>query len=77
VLECFAKVLSREEIAALLGITRATLRTHVQNILRKLDLHSISQAASLAGRDDHGQPSAIGFGDSSDLPPPVTAPTHT
>jgi DNA-binding NarL/FixJ family response regulator len=48
VLECFAKGLAREDIAVLLGISRATLRTHVQNILRKLDLHSISQAATLA-----------------------------
>jgi DNA-binding NarL/FixJ family response regulator len=47
VLACFAQGLSRPEIAATLGISSATLRTHVQNILRKLDLHSIRQAAAL------------------------------
>jgi DNA-binding NarL/FixJ family response regulator len=47
VLECFARGLPRTEISRLLGISRATLRTHVQNILRKLELHSIEQAASL------------------------------
>jgi DNA-binding NarL/FixJ family response regulator len=77
VLECFAKGLSREEIASLLGISRATLRTHVQNILRKLDLHSISQAASLAVRDDPGQRSALGFGGSSEVPRRAIAPTLT
>ena len=50
VLDCFARGLSRPDIAALLGISRATLRTHVQNILRKLGLHSIDQAAAQAVR---------------------------
>jgi DNA-binding NarL/FixJ family response regulator len=77
VLECFAKGLSREEIASLLGISRATLRTHVQNILRKLGLHSISQAASLAVRDDPGNQSAMGFAGSPELPRGPTAPTLT
>jgi DNA-binding NarL/FixJ family response regulator len=77
VLECFAKGLSREEIASLLGISRATLRTHVQNILRKLGLHSISQAASLAVRDEPGQRSTMGFGGSSEVPRRASAPTLT
>jgi DNA-binding NarL/FixJ family response regulator len=51
VLECFAQGLSRPDIAALLGITIATLRTHVQNILGKLELHSIDQAAALLAGD--------------------------
>jgi DNA-binding NarL/FixJ family response regulator len=50
VLECFAQGLSRTDIAALLGISRATLRTHVQNILRKLGLHSMDVAAAQAFR---------------------------
>jgi DNA-binding NarL/FixJ family response regulator len=50
VLECFAQGLSRPDIAAMLGISTATLRTHVQNILRKLGLHSIDRAASLVVR---------------------------
>jgi len=52
VLECFAQGLSRPDIAALLGISVATLRTHVQNILRKLELHSIAQAASMTVLDE-------------------------
>ncbi|TMF41173.1 MAG: response regulator transcription factor [Chloroflexi bacterium] len=54
VLECFARGLPRTEISALLGISRATLRTHVQNILRKLELHSIEQAASLLRTEESG-----------------------
>jgi len=52
VLECFERGLSRSDIEARLGISRATLRTHVQNILRKLGLHSIYQAAALAVRQE-------------------------
>jgi DNA-binding NarL/FixJ family response regulator len=77
VLECFAKGLSRGEIAALLHISRATLRTHVQNILRKLDLHSINQAASLASGDPAGPGSAAGLDESRDLPAAVGTQTHT
>jgi DNA-binding NarL/FixJ family response regulator len=58
VLECFARGLSREEISTVLGIGRATLRTHVQNILRKLDLHSMNQAAALLPRE--GEPGGDG-----------------
>jgi DNA-binding NarL/FixJ family response regulator len=47
VLECFAQGLSRSDIEDMLGISRATLRTHVQNILGKLQLHSIYQATAL------------------------------
>lgn len=50
VLDCFAQGLSRPNIAATLGISSATLRTHVQNILRKLGVHSIERAASLVER---------------------------
>jgi len=52
VLECFAQGLSRPDIVALLGISPATLRTHVQNILAKLELHSIDHAAALVVRED-------------------------
>jgi DNA-binding NarL/FixJ family response regulator len=48
VLECFARGQSRPDIAAMLGISPATLRTHVQNILRKVDVHSIRQAIEVA-----------------------------
>ncbi len=57
VLACFAQGLSRDDIAARLAISPATVRTHVQNILGKLDLHSIDHAAALVtrptGLDDH------------------------
>jgi DNA-binding NarL/FixJ family response regulator len=77
VLECFGKGLSRGEIATLLHISRATLRTHVQNILRKLDLHSINQAALLAAGGATDLASATGLDESRDLPPPVGAQTRT
>jgi DNA-binding NarL/FixJ family response regulator len=51
VLVCFARGLSRPEIAAMLAIELPTLRTHVQNILRKLEVHSIQQAAALARQE--------------------------
>jgi DNA-binding NarL/FixJ family response regulator len=51
VLVCFARGLSRPEIAATLAIALPTLRTHVQNILRKLDVHSIHQATEVALRE--------------------------
>lgn len=54
ILECFANGMSRAEIAEELLISRATVRTHVQNILRKLDLHSINHAVSFSVRDDPG-----------------------
>jgi len=57
VLDCFAQGLSRPEITAMLGISQATLRTHVQNILGKLQVHSIQKAAALA-RASQPQPSA-------------------
>lgn len=77
VLECFARGLPRGEIADLLGISRATLRTHVQNILRKLDVHSINDAISVAVRGEAAHPSAIGVTDSSEMPPPIVAPRNT
>jgi DNA-binding NarL/FixJ family response regulator len=67
VLELFAQGQSRSDIAALLEISRATLRTHVQNILHKLDLHSIDHAARLAAPGDSDQAPSPGM----DGPPVV------
>jgi two-component system, NarL family, nitrate/nitrite response regulator NarL len=39
--------LSTEQIADQLGVHRSTARTHVQNLLTKLGLHSRLQAAAL------------------------------
>lgn len=40
--------LSNEEIASVLFVSRATVRTHVQNILRKLQVHSRLEAIAVA-----------------------------
>ena len=46
------------QIATFLGISRATLRTHVQNILTKLGVHSKTEALAFAIR--HGKVSTRG-----------------
>jgi DNA-binding NarL/FixJ family response regulator len=45
-----------EQIAAFLGITVPTLRTHVQNVLTKLGVHSKTEALAFAIR--HGKVTA-------------------
>jgi two-component system response regulator DesR len=42
--------LQNKEIAQKLGISPATVRNHVQNILQKLEVHSKLEAVSLAFR---------------------------
>ena len=53
-----AKGKSVEEIAATLGVSPYTLRTHVQNILTKLGVHSKLEALAFAIR--HGKVAAQG-----------------
>ena len=48
VLEHLGKGLSNDEIAAELFLSRATVRTHVQNILAKLEVHSRLEAIAMA-----------------------------
>jgi DNA-binding NarL/FixJ family response regulator len=48
-----------EQIAALLGISVATLRTHVQNVLTKLGVHSKTEALAFAIR--HGKVSSRAY----------------
>lgn len=60
ILQLMADGLSPEEIAEGLEISRHTLRTHVQNILTKLGVHSKLQALALAIR--HGKVDAAGPG---------------
>ena len=50
ILQRMADGLSSEEMAGELGISRHTLRTHVQNILTKLGVHSKLQALAVAIR---------------------------
>ncbi|GAB3062863.1 LuxR C-terminal-related transcriptional regulator [Intrasporangium mesophilum] len=47
VLKCVSDGLSTEEIAIELKVRRSTARTHVQNVLTKLGVHSRLQAAAL------------------------------
>lgn len=53
ILQGLANGLSPEQLAERMGISRNTLRTHVQNILIKLKVHSKLEALSLAIR--HGK----------------------
>jgi two-component system, NarL family, response regulator LiaR len=53
ILQGLANGLSPEQLAERMGISRNTLRTHVQNILFKLKVHSKLEALSLAIR--HGK----------------------
>lgn len=44
ILACMSRGLSQQAMAADLGIDKATVRTHVRNILGKLDAHSSAEA---------------------------------
>jgi DNA-binding NarL/FixJ family response regulator len=48
VLQCLAQGLSRQEIADLYFLSPHTVRTHINNLLRKLDVHSTLAAVSVA-----------------------------
>ena len=50
VLQCMVDGLSRAEIADRLGLSANTVRTHTQNLLAKLDMHSALEAITLAMR---------------------------
>jgi len=50
VLQCMVDGLGRAEIAEWLGLSANTVRTHTQNLLAKLDLHSALEAITLAMR---------------------------
>jgi DNA-binding CsgD family transcriptional regulator len=50
VLQCAAAGLQNKEVAQKLGISLATARNHIHNILEKLDVHSKLEAVSLAFR---------------------------
>ncbi|MFP3960896.1 response regulator transcription factor [Actinomadura fulvescens] len=50
VLQCMVDGLNRVEIADRLGLSANTVRTHTQNLLAKLDMHSALEAITLAMR---------------------------
>jgi DNA-binding NarL/FixJ family response regulator len=50
VLDCMADGLSRKEIANQLGVSGNTVRTHTQNLIGKLGVHSSLEAVTLALR---------------------------
>jgi DNA-binding NarL/FixJ family response regulator len=50
VLRWVATGLQNKEVAQKLGISLATVRNHIHNILEKLDVHSKLEAVSLAFR---------------------------
>jgi DNA-binding NarL/FixJ family response regulator len=56
ILQHMADGARNEQISAFLGISQATLRTHVQNILTKLGVHSKTEALAFAIR--HGKVTA-------------------
>jgi DNA-binding NarL/FixJ family response regulator len=50
VLQCMVDGRNRAEIADRLGLSANTVRTHTQNLLAKLDVHSVLEAITLAMR---------------------------
>jgi DNA-binding CsgD family transcriptional regulator len=43
---------SSKRIARRLGLSDLTVRKHRENLMRKLDVHSVSQLAALCGRSE-------------------------
>src|SRR6478736_5070443 len=54
VLRCITQGLTTRQIAGQLGVRNSTARTHVQNLLSKLGVHSRLEVAALLA--DHGSP---------------------
>ncbi len=51
VLEHLPKGLSNREVAGELGVSQETIKTHVQSILRKLQVHDRAEASAIAVRE--------------------------
>jgi DNA-binding NarL/FixJ family response regulator len=54
ILDCLMRGMTTDDIAQRLHLSRNTLRTHIQNILKKLDVHSILAAVALVRRSEPG-----------------------
>jgi DNA-binding NarL/FixJ family response regulator len=62
ILRCLAQGMTRQEIAAHFCLSPHTVRTHINNLLHKLDVHSTLAAVSLARRVgllDQGGPGGL------------------
>jgi DNA-binding NarL/FixJ family response regulator len=55
VLRLLAQGLTQDEIAGRLGISPKTVGSHIEHVLRKLDVHSRAQAVALAFREETGE----------------------
>jgi DNA-binding NarL/FixJ family response regulator len=55
ILSCLVSGMNRDSIAQYLYLSRNTVRTHIQNILKKLEVHSTLAAVALARRAGLGQ----------------------
>lgn len=62
VLECMADGLDRSAIAEKLFLSTNTVRTHIQNVLTKLGVHSSLEAVALALRVRNSSPIGAGAG---------------
>jgi DNA-binding NarL/FixJ family response regulator len=51
VLRCLVDGLSYKEVAAELGITAGTVRSHIKSVYRKLQVHNVAEAVSRAIRE--------------------------
>jgi RNA polymerase sigma factor (sigma-70 family) len=51
VLRCLVDGLSYKEVAAELGITTGTVRSHIKSVYRKLQVHNVAEAVSRAIRE--------------------------
>ena len=69
VLECMADGLDRSAIAEKLFLSTNTVRTHIQNVLTKLGVHSSLEAVALALRVRNSSPIGAGAGSVTSIRP--------
>ena len=81
-LRCLIEGLSRNEIGALLHVSPNTVRTHIQSILHKLNVHSALTAVAFARRagvvglrEDEAVPTTVARGSTRQRSSPVDVPS--